>query len=1369
MEPVEIEILLKDHLTDGLDKAGLSADQLRRKIQAASEEIVSKIAEQRSVIAGIENDLKKLEAQYGAMKPGTAQTELKAEVDACRMALDEERGALKQLEAQHVQLAEAAKRVMAADKGMAQSAAQAGTQAQTLTERLREQRQVVSQIQRDIGDLKAKYVAASSDKDKKIFGADLDAAKIVLKEEIGVLHSLERQQKSAGSSTVRLTTRMRQLKNEMTLMAQAGRQDTQEYRDLEAQAAKLQQQLNATNKAMKVLSSPNANFQGVVSGINMLTGSLSAGMGIMALFNQENEDLMRIQTKLQAVMSITIGLQQVSSQLLSTSAFRTVTLTRLKNLLTAANARLAVALGISNTAATVLMGTLTLGLSVAITAGIALWNRWSDSQSKAAEAAKKLAETEDYGRAVMLKTRFEIDTTKEALKNFTGSKKEEKAKVDELNRKYGEAMGYYDTVAQWYDVLTQKAEQYIQMLFLQAKAQALVNQAVEADKEVNKLKATPDKDVKGYAGIFTRTMAIVGGLAAGVNPWEMNRAVDASNKQNKALRIKAAKAERDKALQEAKDLQKKYDKIAKTSGLGGHTAPGKTGKTTGNNELKAFAEAQLAARRKIEDNYIALIKDGYEREREEANLNFEREKQRIADEESKREVLYKKLRKAGAKVTPAQEYQIHADAAKQRAQAAEIYAAKLAEIGKKEEEDTARKNEKEKEELDTLLGKYQDYGTQRLNIEKQFAEDVEALNKRRTAGNASEIDAAIVQAAKVRDKQLREVNASEIAEMKTDASLLVELFEDVSGKSVSEIEKIIAKIKLLFRYMDGQRRGLADASGTVVFRDKNGKQTERITKGDIAGIGITPEQYEKLKKSPEALKAFMDRYEKLKKTVLDKNPFKALADAVKELFKKNEDGDKEKSLEEKLINLGKSAAAAADMVGILAGQLSKAFEAAGNDSMAQSMSDVQDVMSAVSNIGKGFAQGGVVGGIAVVAGEAIGFITKAFSASARHKAALKAVMNETIAQQREYNLLLMQQNLEYERGTTIFGTDSYGKAHNAIKVMKQAVEELNAALHGSGKSDTGYFKALGARIDIYSASRRKMADAYAGLADISIVTGHKKTGLFGWGKGKDLYSSVLTVYPQLISANGEFNVSLAETIVSTRRMSDEHKAALQNMINLAKKQKEAWEEVKSYLTNVFGEFGSTISDVLEDAFRNGTDAGKNFVDKMGSLLEKLGKDMIYSVTIAPYIEQAQKKMLEVMKNDSLGSEAKFDSYVRILDSLTAGVLSDQGRYEELMKRFKEIAAKKGIDIFGAGKASQSGKSGSFETMTQQQGTKLEGLFTSGQRHWASMDVRLEDVASRMTSVAGCLTKIEENTSHCKRLDEIAQDIHALKKDGFHLR
>lgn len=85
----------------------------------------------------------------------------------------------------------------------------------------------------------------------------------------------------------------------------------------------------------------------------------------------------------------------------------------------------------------------------------------------------------------------------------------------------------------------------------------------------------------------------------------------------------------------------------------------------------------------------------------------------------------------------------------------------------------------------------------------------------------------------------------------------------------------------------------------------------------------------------------------------------------------------------------------------------------------------------------------------------------------------------------------------------------------------------------------------------YIGSALALKDQYAGLANVEIKTGHKKTGLFGWGKGKDVYSSVLDVYPQLIKANGEFDKSLAETILSTRTMSGESKAALQYMIDLA--------------------------------------------------------------------------------------------------------------------------------------------------------------------------------------------------------------------------
>ena len=52
-------------------------------------------------------------------------------------------------------------------------------------------------------------------------------------------------------------------------------------------------------------------------------------------------------------------------------------------------------------------------------------------------------------------------------------KEQEKAKVEELNRKYGESFGYYNTVAEWYDVLTQKTKLKKRLLSTTAQAAVL--------------------------------------------------------------------------------------------------------------------------------------------------------------------------------------------------------------------------------------------------------------------------------------------------------------------------------------------------------------------------------------------------------------------------------------------------------------------------------------------------------------------------------------------------------------------------------------------------------------------------------------------------------------------------------------------------------------------------------------------------------------------------------------------------------------------------------------------------------------------------------------------------------------------------------
>lgn len=691
----------------------------------------------------------------------------------------------------------------------------------------------------------------------------------------------------------------------------------------------------------------------------------------------------------------------------------------------------------------------------------------------------------------------------------------------------------------------------------------------------------------------------------------------------------------------------------------------------------------------------------------------------------------------------------------------------------------AYKQNSEAKLYQNLLAKYQDYEEQRKSISEKFAKDRAQIEKAVDAEGhpiGEDVkDRALAELAKQERAALKSVDEAQLTELGKENKVLVDLFADTSEKSVAEVQKIIDRIKVLMDYL----RGTKDGDGTAVIKDGNGRTERRITQKDMAGLGFSPAELKALEKSPEKLKALTEQYEKLKKEVLGKNPFRALADAVGELFKRGEDGE-EKSLEAKLKRLGESAAASAEMVGDLAGRLSEMFEAAGNDGMAEAMDAVQGVMTSVSNIGRGFAEGGVVGGIAAAAGEAIGWVTKAFQASARHKAALEKIMEEVTAQQREYNLLLMEQNLELEKAQTIFGTDTYGKAANAVRVMKDAYAGLKAEIAGTAEQQKkfGYTETGSAFWNkMVNKGYSELKDAYSGLADIEIKTGHKKTGLFGWGKGKDTYSSILDVYPELIDSAGNFNRELAESIMNSREFAKNDKEALQYIIDLYDQAEEAWESVKDYFEGVFGDLGQTLTDALVDAFKNGTDAGKAFADSLTGMLEKLAEQMIYTVTIAPLLEKAQEEMLDVMKREDLTDEEKFSNYVRILDDMTDNALSQQGTFNALLEKYRQLAKEKGLDLWQGDSTTQTGKSGAYTTASQESITKLEGLYTAMLVHETNIDTNVENVAGSMQTALGHLKRIDTNTGECsetlklmrKDMRDMKDDLTTLRRDGIKTR
>lgn len=718
---------------------------------------------------------------------------------------------------------------------------------------------------------------------------------------------------------------------------------------------------------------------------------------------------------------------------------------------------------------------------------------------------------------------------------------------------------------------------------------------------------------------------------------------------------------------------------------------------------QSIKDALIKSELDIQQQQIDLKEEGNEKQLAQIRLNYDKRYQEIQKEE--RELLQKlqdEERKQWEKDNPDFKKKnlqftstITSLTPEQRAQFDKEYSLAY----QKQEKDTQAL-------LDKLLEKYRDYDAQRTAIEKQGNEEIAYLQSKRTDANAEEIDRAIKVAQDKIKEGVQQINDTQAEAATKDNDFFKLLFGDVSSMSFGALQNLISQAKQLREYLSGN--------------------------GDAKGITfISPEQLKAIEKSPAELEKLKKALDKLLGTNKEgsNNKWEGIFTTFKKGFAELKGA---KGFKEIAGAIGTISGASSEA----AGELSKMFDEMGNTEVADALSGMQQVMSAVSNIGEGFAKGGLVGGIAAAVGEAANFIGQAFAANARHKAALKEIMNETIAQQREYNLLLMQQNLEYEKATTIFGTDAYGKAANAVKVMKEAVADLKDELAGTAEQKKDQSKdALFKKFFGVSNPQAELKKAYAGLANIEIKTGHKKTGLFGWGKGKDIYSSILDVYPQLVDANGKFDKSLAETIINTRTMSDESKSALQNMIDLAQQAEDAYNQLNDYFTDIFGSLGESMSDALVDAFKNGTDAAKAFTDSVSDMLETLAKQMVYSVTLAPLMEKAQKEMMDVMQNTGLSDEQKFNKWTGILNNLVDDAVNQQGLANRLLGEYQQAAKDKGFDIFGADSStSQSSTKKGFATASQDSIDELNGRFTAGQIAWEETKNQAIEQTSLLSSI-----------------------------------
>jgi hypothetical protein len=297
-----------------------------------------------------------------------------------------------------------------------------------------------------------------------------------------------------------IRTQLRKAKEELMQMAAAGKRGTEEYAKQQQEVARLTAAMKSANKQATVLANPNKMFAGVISGLTLMTSGYQAVTGAMGLFAGENENLQRIMVKVQSLMSITMALQTAYTQLNKNSAFQLVLVAKAKDMLTAANARLAAALGISTAAATAFMAAITLGLSAAITGIIYLISKFSKETNEATVSTSAMRKVfEEYHDATATKSANLVgkfaELRNEYMKLKTQAEKTEwiKANQSALN---GLELAVYN-VKDADDVFINNTPKVIKSLELRAKAMALQELQTKAYEQYYKQVINADNTVKG--------------------------------------------------------------------------------------------------------------------------------------------------------------------------------------------------------------------------------------------------------------------------------------------------------------------------------------------------------------------------------------------------------------------------------------------------------------------------------------------------------------------------------------------------------------------------------------------------------------------------------------------------------------------------------------------------------------------------------------------------------------------------------------------------------------------------------------------------------------------------------------------------------
>ena len=1031
---------------------------------------------------------------------------------------------------------------------------------------------------------------------------------------------------------------------------------------------------------------------------------------------------------------------------------------------------------------------MTTGIMLLVMYGDEIWD-WTKSLFGAKKGVdefnislKEMTEIEKDGRAQMVRTRFELKSVIDEIKNFTGSKEQEKAKVEALNRKYGESFGYYKTLSEWYDAIIKKSEDYVQSLYLQAKVQNLVKKASEVDEKIAEAEAKDESEFDtwwGYGGKVDRFFSS-----------------DQSYKQNnngrwkKKEEIERLKSEYNGYILAAENLTKERLKLEQKSGIGGHIDPNQSGKNP-----EAEAKQRLATERRLAQDLAVLQAENRKEEIDRMQAGTEKKLAQIEydynarkEEINRQEADWKRENKEAGLSTGDNGLTREQQDALEKARASNT------ESRKKAETDVYR------EEAEAMRDYLKEYGTfqqQKLAIAEEYAEKI---RKAQSQGERLTLE-------KQRDAAVHKVDMEALTR-KIDWGAA---FGDLTGLLADQMKNLLGELKQYVKTDEFKKTGAADQQ--VVY-----DAIERIQSMLPGGNGTL--DFARLQTQMHALGDAVTRVQNAE--LQQEAAFIRLKAAQADYNKALESGNQAEiertqialqmaqsssvSADEEYLNAtsemkalaGEVKSASQDTVdglnmvsdglhGFASGTLQGSFE--GIQNMLTGLSKLNiggKVGDAISQMSETLSSAGVIGqiisailsildllkdGIGPIISSLIDTIFNAITGI------LDNILSGDLFKQIGGSLV---NGIGGLLNTVSFGgfNKLFGIGGNAREVQA-AIDRLtdrNEKLQTSIEDLTDTIKAskgtksVEAYRDAYKYQKETNANYLQIAKEQARYSGSHHSWNYYWGGfnqaqidklsgqiGRQWDGNLWSLSPEEMKALRS-NVDMWTQIQNTGKggYGGRLTEKLDDYIDQAGKLEELTDQLYEGLTGIsFDGMYSSFIDNLMNMKYGAKDAAEDISEYFmrAMLSNKIGE--MYSDKLKGWWEKFGKAMED---NELTEAErnALMEEYMLYMDEALA--LRDN------------LAAATGYDKTQQGGTSQSAKAGGFTAMTQDQGTKLEGMFTSGLQHWSSMDNRLESVVEKMDTAEGHLARIAENTGvSAGHLGELKEVIKKMIRDGLKVK